>query len=593
MATISKLVVSLEANSAKLYKALNLSEKRLKGWGKSVASITKRAAKAFKVMSITAAGVVTGIAAITLNAASNIKQMANMADAFGISTKAMQEWGYAAKTAGVSTEKVGDIFKDISDKLGDFLTTGGGGAADLFKNMNIQAEEFIGLAPDEALLKLGEAMEGLTKQKKIFFLESIASDTSLLLPLLDQGGDAFRKLAKEAQEMGVILSGSQVAGVQKFNASMDRMKAIIGGVGNNLAAHLSPAMDHVITQFTDWVKKTGGVKKAASVMAKFFINAIGSIVVGFAKISKIIGKIQIEIMDLQVKWLELMNPIDADINTTKVAKKIAALNRESSNLAFSLIGENEFIRDAENFIKEVEVKMEASANSNNEQAITDLSAVEIAGDAAAKAAATLAKTLDDVSKSTVWQDIFKTEEITARSNQFDEVARRVKEGIESGSKFTVDHLKHLGDILESASKNQMVFSNNNQFEKVDVQGMAEVVKGLTLMAANSPLNTSGTKGADLIQELRNSGLIGEVKVSSQAMALSAEKMANSNNESNVKLNHFIDKLNSTPQFGNLELKFVTDTGEVAGKIFAEPKFVDDLRAFTDRQRQEGTRADSA
>jgi len=41
------------------------------------------------------------------------------------------------------------------------------------------------------------------------------------------------------------------------------------------------------------------------------------------------------------------------------------------------------------------------------------------------------------------------------------------------------------------------------------------------------------------------------------------------------------------------VQFTTDTGKVAGEIFAEPEFISKLKDFSDRQRQEGTRADSA
>ena len=51
----------------------------------------------------------------------------------------IQKYVVAAKGMGIETDKLGDIFKDTQDKVGDFLTTGGGEMADFFENIAPQA----------------------------------------------------------------------------------------------------------------------------------------------------------------------------------------------------------------------------------------------------------------------------------------------------------------------------------------------------------------------------------------------------------------------------------------------------------------------
>ena len=67
----------------------------------------------------------------------------------------IQKYVVAAKGMGIETDKLGDIFKDTQDKVGDFLTTGGGEMADFFENIapqvKVTADQFRNLSGPDAL----------------------------------------------------------------------------------------------------------------------------------------------------------------------------------------------------------------------------------------------------------------------------------------------------------------------------------------------------------------------------------------------------------------------------------------------------------
>ncbi len=46
-----------------------------------------------------------------------------------------QRWSAASATVGIEQEKLADILKDVNDRVGDFLQTGGGPMADFFENI--------------------------------------------------------------------------------------------------------------------------------------------------------------------------------------------------------------------------------------------------------------------------------------------------------------------------------------------------------------------------------------------------------------------------------------------------------------------------
>jgi hypothetical protein len=83
-----------------------------------------------------------------------------------------------------------DILKDVNDRIGDFMQTGGGPMADFFENIapkvGVTAEQFARLSGPEALQLYVDSLEkaGLSQQEMTFYLEAMASDTTALIPLL-------------------------------------------------------------------------------------------------------------------------------------------------------------------------------------------------------------------------------------------------------------------------------------------------------------------------------------------------------------------------------------------------------------------------
>ena len=69
--------------------------------------------------------------------------------------EALQRWSAGARTVGIEQEKLADILKDVNDRVGDFLQTGGGPMADFFENIapqvGVTAEQFARLSGPEAL----------------------------------------------------------------------------------------------------------------------------------------------------------------------------------------------------------------------------------------------------------------------------------------------------------------------------------------------------------------------------------------------------------------------------------------------------------
>jgi len=75
-----------------------------------------------------AAGIAVGVLAVkSIEAAREVVGLARVANS---SVATFQKMAFGAKSVGVESGQLADILKDMSDRVGDFITTGGGPMAD-------------------------------------------------------------------------------------------------------------------------------------------------------------------------------------------------------------------------------------------------------------------------------------------------------------------------------------------------------------------------------------------------------------------------------------------------------------------------------
>ncbi|MFH4333125.1 phage tail protein, partial [Acinetobacter baumannii] len=127
-------------------------------------------------------------------------------------TLEFQEWAFAAKKVNVEQDKLSDIMKDVNDKFGDFMQTGGGEMADFFEKIapkvGVTAQQFKGLSGPQILEKYYQTLQkaNVSQAEMTFYMEAIANDATLLAPLLDNNGQKLKEYAKQAHDLGVIMS---------------------------------------------------------------------------------------------------------------------------------------------------------------------------------------------------------------------------------------------------------------------------------------------------------------------------------------------------------------------------------------------------
>ena len=266
MATIGKLAVQITADTQGLKTGLNDAVGETDRASKSMINSVKAIGAAFAAVIS-----VDMFKDMIVGAAEASRQIDQLSRLSATSAANFQAQAYAAQQFGISNEKLADIFKDVQDKVGDFMQNGAGPLAVFFKNIapqvGVTADQFRNLGGPDALQLYVSSLEkaNLSQNEMTFYLEAIASDSALLLPLLQNNGKAMKDLGDEAQRLGAILSDETIQANKEFAAQMDRLNALATSLSRSIGSALIPEINRLISELQTGIETAGGFWKALQV----------------------------------------------------------------------------------------------------------------------------------------------------------------------------------------------------------------------------------------------------------------------------------------------------------------------------------------
>ncbi|MBR9840207.1 MAG: hypothetical protein GYB50_20290 [Rhodobacteraceae bacterium] len=240
--TIGRLRVILGADSTELDRGLSKSKAQFRAISLAIAGMAAAAGTAM-----------LGITRQVVSGANEIQQMARVANAV---PEEFQKWAAATSTIGIEQDKLADILKDVNDRVGDFLSTGGGPMADFFENIapkvGVTAEQFRHLSGPQALQLYVDSLEkaGVSQGEMTFYLEAMASDLTMMLPLLRSGGAEMGRLGDRAEEFGAVLDGDTLAAMRRAQVAVSEVGLVFKGFAYQIATALTPVLEAAATAFT-------------------------------------------------------------------------------------------------------------------------------------------------------------------------------------------------------------------------------------------------------------------------------------------------------------------------------------------------------
>lgn len=215
-----------------------------------------------------------GLVVMADKATKSIIEMRNLSTVAGVSFERFQALQYATSSYGVTAEQLSDQLKDVNDKVGDFVATGGGEFADVFEGvlqpLGYTIEQLKEMSSDQILGAVIDGTEklGLSQKEQVFYMEAIANDASKLIPLYRDNAKELRNMTQAANEMGVIIPEDQVAAAEEFQKQMKSVSAQVKIAGQQMGLIFLPAIDMVAQaaqELFKWLDEAFGITNQGKV----------------------------------------------------------------------------------------------------------------------------------------------------------------------------------------------------------------------------------------------------------------------------------------------------------------------------------------
>lgn len=262
MAGLGSLTIDLAANISKFERALSradkLADKRAKGIKRTFVKLSAGIGVA-----LTSAGFVKAIDA-SLDFADSIGKAADRA---GIATGKLQEYRFAADQFGISTQQMDDGLRRFTRRLGVALD--GGSFAKDFDELGIAIRnvDFSARTSGDVLDDVVRAMGNLESaaQKSKVAAQLFGDDTGPQLALLlGQGESAINSFARQANDLGLILSEDLIRAAEESNDELSILgqvlKIELTSAIVELAPHITSITRDLITMTQEVAKFFGGVE---------------------------------------------------------------------------------------------------------------------------------------------------------------------------------------------------------------------------------------------------------------------------------------------------------------------------------------------
>lgn len=264
---------------------------------------------------------VVGLASLTSEVGRASKELEIQARLANTTTQEFQEWAFASKSVMVEQDKLSDIMKDVNDKFGDFMQTGGGEMADFFEKIapkvGVTAKEFQGLTGPQILEKYYQTLEkaNVSQAEMTFYMESIANDATLLAPLLENNAEKLKQYSDQAHELGLIMDQDAIAKTKEFNNALGIIQQTIDGVFTRLAAQAAPALTNLANDFLGFASRSReGIDSAVTAIITTFESLLDIVQSLFGTISGIWSDLTADIGDGSIQQVGFMDLVAGAMN---------------------------------------------------------------------------------------------------------------------------------------------------------------------------------------------------------------------------------------------------------------------------------------
>ena len=271
MSKVDAINVEIKADTKGFDKGMEGVKANSKKTTQKVVEDAKKIGAAFGAAFV---GAAAAIGTFTVKTAESAREIKNLSRVANTNAQEFQKMVFAAQRFGIEQDKVSDILKDVNDRVGDFIQTGAGPMADFFEKVapkvGVTAENFKNLSGRESLQLYVDTLQraNVSQQEMTFYLEAMASDATMLLPLLKNNGQALKELGDEAERTGNVLSETDFKQLEELDATIFELESTFKGLAKEIAVNAAPVMQELVETLKD-PAVVQGIKDIANAIISF------------------------------------------------------------------------------------------------------------------------------------------------------------------------------------------------------------------------------------------------------------------------------------------------------------------------------------
>lgn len=265
---VARLKILLGIDSAEVATGSRKAEREVSKMSKGISGAAKLATAALGALGATLT--VDTIIRVTKQALAFTTAIKDQAKIAGVSTRALQEYRYAALQAGVSNEDLADGFKELTQKIGE-AASGSKSAAAIFNDAGISIRGASGEVRNAAdiLPELADAYNRLTSdaEKSAFAARIFGEDAGpKMKSLLEQGSAGMNSYREAAHELGMVISD---VNIKKADEAEKKMAALNRVLSVKIATFVAENSEEIIKLTDELLKFASAAIQAAAAWAKF------------------------------------------------------------------------------------------------------------------------------------------------------------------------------------------------------------------------------------------------------------------------------------------------------------------------------------
>jgi hypothetical protein len=448
----SKYTIKLQDKTKKAFKAIGRGLNR-----------TRKAVFSLKTGMVSAAGI-AGIGYLVKQSMDATDELGKMSRTIGVSVENLSRLRHAASIGGMESKQLDKAIQKLSVNMAD-MSRGVGLAKDVFKKYGIEVTNSDGTlrSVTDVMSDVADVTAGMTNktEKADLAYKLFGARGAGLINVLEGGSKAMHDSMLEADKLGITMTTSMVAGVEKANDAITRLKSFMTAAFSKAIANLAPLIEKVTNNLREWatakIDENDGIGNVARSIANSVIYASISIVESIQMMGNSLISFGQLIEKLPGMGKRGLSEIQQDITSLEMSIGMlkASANSGTGLLDLLGVGDESSLGIANERLKELNQELTESKDSFTSIEKIDLSHItsSLSGmlipiEAVSKEAEKLKKTADDLTGNkkgatktaapTIW-DQMKT--------GFESYKNSVKSGTASIASITENALNSTADAL--------------------------------------------------------------------------------------------------------------------------------------------------